>query len=352
MKILLLSPLPPPSGGIATWTVLYEQYCRERKIPVSIVNNALVGARKDKMSLKRNLLDEVRRTVGIIGRLIRTLHHERPDVIHINTSCSRFGVYRDCICAMISRVYAVPVVVQCHCNIQDQIRDKAAELAFRVMASISQKVLVLNRFSAEYARQFANVRVTVIPNFMTEAAVFERKSVAEEIRQVVFVGHVRKEKGVEEILKAAAQLRDVRFTLIGPVQQDLDGLVQSDNVDLLGTQPHGTVLELLKQADAFLFPSYTEGFANAMLEAMAAGLPIIATDVGANAEMIENQGGLIVPTGDVDAIVGAINELKNDPPRRLAMGSWNMKKVKSEYLLDVVMKQLMEIYSSVCQAKE
>lgn len=347
MKILLLSPLPPPSGGIATWTVRYEQYCRAHQIPVSIVNNALVGARKEKKILKRNLWDEVRRAAGIINNLAMQIHREKPEVIHLNSSCSRFGIYRDCICAMLGRVCAIPVVLQCHCNIQDQVHGKLAELAFKAMASMSQRVLVLNRFSAEYARRFAGDRVLVVPNFADEKDIFERECVADEVRTAIFVGHVRREKGAVEIFEAAAHFPGIRFILVGPLQKEMEELPCGDNVELLGPQPHEKVLELLKEADVFLFPSHTEGFANALLEAMAVGLPIIATDVGANAEMIEDKGGIIIPARGAEALAKAIALLKEDTDCRCYMSCWNTEKVRTSYLLDTVMERLIETYKEV-----
>lgn len=348
MKILLLSPLPPPSGGIATWTVRYEQYCREHGIPVSIVNNALVGARKEKKSLKRNLWDEVRRAFGIISNMIRQINREKPDVIHLNSSCSRFGIYRDCLCALIGRVYSIPVVAQCHCNIQDQVHGRVAETAFRTMTSLSEKVLVLNRFSAEYARRFAADKVIIVPNFADAKDVFCRESVVVgTIQQAVFVGHVRREKGAVEMFEAAAHFPDIQFTLIGPVQKEMEDMAHSSNVELLGPLPHDEVLQLLRKADVFLFPSYTEGFANALLEAMAVGLPAIATDVGANAEMLENEGGVIISAGDANALTKAINLLKDNPKRRHAMACWNLKKVQSTYLRDSVLGKIIEIYEEV-----
>lgn len=77
---------------------------------------------------------------------------------------------------------------------------------------------------------------------------------------------------------------------------------------------------------------------------MAAGLPVIATDVGANAEMIEKEGGIIIPAGEADAIVKAIDLLKEDRELRLKMSIWNVGKVRSVYLLDAVMEKLIKIY--------
>lgn len=351
LKVLLLSPLPPPSGGIATWTVRYEQYCKEHRIPVTIVNNALIGARKEKKSFRLSLWDELRRSMRIIIRLIASIQKENPDIIHINSSCSRFGIFRDCVCSIIGWMSSVPVVVQCHCNIQDQIRGKLAEFAFKVMVSMARHVFVLNRFSANYASRYADGRVSVVPNFADENDLFLRQTVSASIGHAVFVGHARKEKGTLEILKAAEQLPDIRFTFVGPVHEQISEMKKPDNVEMLGAQPHETVMDLLKKADIFLFPSYTEGFANALLEAMAVGLPVIATDVGANLEMLGTEGGIIVPVGDAAALVAAINKLDNDPAARMKMGTQNTQRVHDEYLLQIVMLRLMDQYHRICNAE-
>ena len=347
MKILLLSPLPPPSGGIATWTVRYEQYCKEHQIPVTIVNNALIGARKEKKSFKLSIWDELRRTMKIIVLLIAAIRKEKPDVIHINSSCSRFGIFRDCICSLISRMSSVPVVVQCHCNIQDQLRGKLAVCAFKVMVSTARHVFVLNRFSANYANRCAAGRVSVIPNFAEEKDIFLRQSVSDTINNAVFVGHARKEKGTIEILKVAEKLPNIQFTFVGPVHEQIPKMIHSDNVEMLGAQPHEVVMDLLKKADIFLFPSYTEGFANALLEAMAVGLPVVATDVGANQEMLGPDGGVIVPVGNALELEAAIRKLDGDPMLRLNMSTHNTKRVRDEYLLDGVMNRILSLYGEL-----
>lgn len=347
VKILLVSPLPPPTGGIATWTVRYKQYCDKHAIATSIVNSALKLLRTQDAS-KRVLLDEISRSLGIVKELICQILTNKPDVVHFNTSCSGFGIYRDCFCVVIAKMLSIPVVLQCHCNIQDQINGKFAEFAFRIMAAASKKVLVLNRFSAAYAGRIVPNRVEVVPNFANDKDLFVRKSVSDTIRNVLFVGHVRKEKGAQEIFEAAEKCKDIHFTLVGPVELSEAELPHCSNVELLGSQPHEIVSQLLRESDAFLFPSYTEGFANALVEAMAAGLPVIATDVGANAEMIENEGGIIIPVKDANAIVEAIQQLQDTPERRLAMGTWNVQKVKNEYLLDAVMSRLIDVYLSYC----
>lgn len=347
MKILLVSPLPPPSGGIATWTVRYEQYCVNHQIPLSIVNNALVGARRAKRSSKLSIADEVCRSGRIIGSLVKQIRRQKPEVIHLNSSCSRLGIYRDCLCALIGRLFSIPVILQCHCNIEDQVHGRMAQSAFKVMASKAQRILVLNRFSAEYAQKFAGSRVVIMPNFADEKDLYDRKSMSPTIKRAVFTGHVRREKGVIEIIQAAKSFPDISFLLAGPVHQEIEAMDCSDNVTLLGNQPHERVIQLLRESDIFLFPSYTEGFANALLEAMAAGLPVIATDVGANREMLGEDGGIVIPKQDVHAVEKAIREIDSNPSVRLKMSVRNTNRVREMYLRDTVLERIMDIYKEV-----
>lgn len=347
MKILLVSPLPPPAGGIATWTVRYKKYCEEQNIPLVIVNNALQGSRGSQLNSKRKLMDEIVRSWQILGKLIKNIRKEKPDIIHLNSSCSRFGIYRDYLCCLLARMFKVPVAVQCHCNIEDQIHTRMARAAFRRMVAHCKKVLVLNRFSAEYAAKYAGDKVEVVPNFIDASRICERKNISETIRNAIFVGHVQKEKGVIEILRVAEKLPEIQFTLIGPVHQSIAEMKCSANVELLGAQSHEFVMERLKTADVFLFPSYTEGFANALLEAMAYGLPIIATDVGANSEMIEGKGGIIIPKADEESLQSSILKMIDDKKIRSDMSAWNTEKVQNVYLINTVMERILCIYNMI-----
>jgi glycosyltransferase involved in cell wall biosynthesis len=111
----------------------------------------------------------------------------------------------------------------------------------------------------------------------------------------------------------------------------------------LGPLIRQEVKELLIESDVFLFPSYTEGFANAMLEAMASGLPIITTPVGANVDMIESMGGVIVEVGNSNSVIEAIDNINNSSVRS-KMSEWNLNKVNNEYTIEKVMNKLISLY--------
>ena len=102
---------------------------------------------------------------------------------------------------------------------------------------------------------------------------------------------------------------DIQFEFIGKPAPEVLELYRPENCVLLGPKAYDEVVSALDNSDLFLFPSHSEGFSMALAEAMARGLPSVATDVGANLDMLENKGGLVVEKGDVDAMTSSMKEL-------------------------------------------
>ena len=112
------------------------------------------------------------------------------------------------------------------------------------------------------------------------------------------------------------------------------------------------VPDLLNAADIFVLSSRQEGFPITFLEAMAAGKPVIATDVGGCAEAVaDGETGLIVPPENPQALAEAISALISDPGRARAMGEAGRSRVKSEFTVDRMVEQHLELYQSIIGAR-
>lgn len=348
MNVLLISAKAEhPSGGIAVWTEHYLNGCKEiGNLSCDLVNVAMNGRRAVCATAKRSLKDEVLRTYGIIEQLNERLKHGTYDVAHLNTSIGTFGIIRDYIIARQVVNNGIPVVLHFHCDIPKWDTNGLTRHFLKRILKICKMKYVLCESSRQYLREVYGVESTKIPNFVDEDLIAPSKVIREHIRKVMFTGRVSISKGAAEIFEVAKYFPDITFVLAGEVSEEIAPLKYPDNIELAGVQEHKAVISYLDAADLFLFPSHTEGFSLALAEAMARGLPAVATDVGANAEMLNVQGGIVVSVGDVEAMKAAILQL-DDHAIREKMSLWNLKKVKEQYGTKQVMRMLIQSYKNV-----
>jgi glycosyltransferase involved in cell wall biosynthesis len=118
-------------------------------------------------------------------------------------------------------------------------------------------------------------------------------------------------------------------------------------VKLLGWRDDA--IALLKSSDIFLFPSFREGLSKALMEAMAAGLPVICSDIRGNRDLIkQGEGGLLLRPDDADGFAKAVRRLADDASLRAAMGAVNRENIK-KYDTSETLKEMAEIFSACLQ---
>jgi glycosyltransferase involved in cell wall biosynthesis len=201
-------------------------------------------------------------------------------------------------------------------------------------------------------------RIIVIPNGIdldrvTTAAPEGHASLADSRPVIGTIGRLSRKKGQEDLLSAAAliltRMPEVRVVLVG--DGPLDGQLRrqahdlgiDDRVRFLGTVADGA--RLLPLLDVYVLPSHVEGMSMGLIEAMAAGRPIVATDVGGNAEtVIDGVSGLIVPPRAPDRLADAILTLLKDPDRARAMGAAARQRAREHFTVDTMVKRLERLY--------
>lgn len=342
MRILLISPTPPPNGGIATWTIKYLDFFKNTDHTIDLVNTSIIGDRGKNLD-KKNIRDEFTRLKKIISSIKYFLKVNKYDVVHINTSCSKTGMIRDFQLIKIIKKKNIPVILQCHCNIEDQIKsNRYSEKMLKKICLLSDKILVLNNKSFYYLKK-QKIKSIIFPNFIDDEVILKgHKRISKRIGNVVFVGHVIETKGVNELIEASKELTDINFTFVGEMHTEYKNKVYPKNIHFVGNIDHMKVIEYLDKSDLFIMPSYTEGFSVAVLEAMARGLPIVTTDVGNNKELLGNNGGLIIEKKNTNQIVEAIN-IMMDPKLRKEMSENNVLVAKS-YTRSFVINSLIKLY--------
>lgn len=349
-KIVLIGTIPPPAGGDASWAKDYLNYYKNKGIEMPLVKTSIIGKRASNVANHKSIIDETRRSIHIWHSIKKTIKLSRPDIIHMNVNCSPLGSIRDFISGQLIKKRSIPFVVHCHCNIEDQIRNSSVGKRFLIrLFNLSDAVITLNTPSFEFVHKVSNTKVTTIPNFIYDDKTEFTKEIQNDIKKILYVGHVKKEKGIDELFEVAKKYPNIEFIIAGPITDDYsEGMLATipKNIKLTGSLQHEEVISLLDSSDVFLFPSYTEGFSIALLEAMSRGLPCIASDVGSNRDMLEDKGGILICPKSVDAIDQAIKSIL-DKKKRQKMSSWNINKVNTEYRLSHVIKRIEALYDEV-----
>lgn len=349
MKAVLMAPLPPPVGGIASWA----ESLLSREFPdgwtLLSVDEKILGPREVYGEGTRfRFWDEVKRTLGIWRNLWKTLSDKEAVVVHANTSATVPGMFRELVSAGITHLRGRKFLIEYHCTLPNEIRTRGKHIFFKLLSSASDGLIVLNQASVEYAEERTSTPVYLIPNFIESEYLAEKKTVAPRVKTALYTGGVAGMKGCLDIVKAAKSYPDVEFVLMGRVAPDVAAVELPANVKLTGVVDRKQVLQALLQADLFLFCSRmsSEGFSISLTEAMSAGLPCIVTDWAANADMVENQGGIVIPISDVDALKEALGELLDDAPRRQAMSDFCIRKVRDNYTDTIILKKYAAAYAA------
>ena len=143
-------------------------------------------------------------------------------------------------------------------------------------------------------------------------------------KRVLFAGSLQLRKGVQYLAAAAARIAaidpDIHFVLAGIATPQVAAQLRRSNVQLLGHLSRQRLREEFLCADVFAFPSLAEGSAGVVLEAMAAGVPIVATRE-AGVDFADGESGIVVPPTDVEALVAAILRIVSNRPLRAAMAA-------------------------------
>ena len=168
-------------------------------------------------------------------------------------------------------------------------------------------------------------------------------------------------KGHRDLIEALAPIKDRlpkawRLLAIGRddgIGSELKGLAQhfgmADNIMWLGERPD--VEEMLSACDIFVLPSHQEGFSNALLEAMAARLPAVATAVGGNIDAVaDNETGLLVPVRDPRALAAAILRLAQNPDLRRSFGDAARRRVEQRFSLQACVDRYETLYRALGEA--
>lgn len=353
VKVCLVAPLPPPYGGIAHWTSMVSKYAKSNsKADIFVVNTAPTWRTIHRNGLIVRALGGGVQLIRDVFFIIKALWAGGFDAIHLTTS-GHLAAVRDLAISYVASIFGVALIYHIRFGRIPAIA-RSGGLEWRLIKKVMERstsVITIDQATLLAVQQFApGVNVCLIPNCVNMAELPQPGQGAGDQKTALFLGWVVPTKGVGELVEAWQKTRPAgwKLDIIGPVDEAYKAsLVSSqsdDRIEFLGQLPHKESMQRMAQCDLFILPSYTEGFPNVVVEAMALGRPIIATTVGAIPEMLEGDAGILIESKNSKVLAEAISHATGDADLRHRLGAQARKKAMGNYTIDVVFETYVSLW--------
>jgi len=363
-RLLIVGPLkPPPLAGVQQVMEMQLRSNLSREFEVHVVDTS-------KGQLRVTIENPTWKTplyfMRDFSRLIRTLVRVRPDAALIHASAS-LSFLRDWTLMVTARLAGAKVVCHYHGPLHARFPSSATRIGRaigRLLMSAAHRVIVLGpTYQREMGKAWKRDDVAWAPN-MVDIALFRSASagtpapwLARGDRAVLFVGRLSAPKGIYDLFDAIPLVIDrhpeVRFVLVGVAESDAMEAVIRAEAERRGIAPRVTFLGSLEgrnkvaafvTSQMIVVPSWTEAFPLVIPEAMAAGLPVIATAVGAIPDFVKDgESGFLVAPKVPPALADRICRLLDDEGLRRRISERVWARAPREFAIEVGCGKVAEV---------
>lgn len=357
-RVLLLVPPPTAKGGISNYYSVLKPLFNIR------VDYLYRGNRNQ--PFEENPMTRLLRNVFDFLRFIKELLSGGVSLVHINTSLSLSSAIRDGFYLLVAKMLGIKYIVFFRgwdLNEADKIERKHLPW-FRILYLGANALITLTTASKQSLQKWGYskdiyLETTVVDESLLRYASEDTASSRDqsEAFTVLFLARLQRAKGIYELIEAIRILRSkhpsIRLIVAGSGSEEdrIKKEYDYDWIELIGHVTERKKALAYQTADVYVLPSYTEGMPNSVLEAMAFGLPVICSKVGALPEIIKNQiNGILLDCIEPQSLAMAIESLLLDKELVKHMSSNNRIEAKRFYSLNVV-SRLETIYKTVLEGK-
>lgn len=296
-----------------------------------------------------------RNDVMAVFHLRRVLAKLNPDLVSVHSSKAGW------LGRVAARSLGIPVVFTAHGwafteGVPDNQR-RLYVLAEKVAARLADRIITVSDHDRKLALMYRVApasKLVCIHNGMPDISSRYMAQPETNPPRIIMVARFEEQKDHRSLLEALAQLQDIAWTLElvgdGPLRQSSERLAETlgirHRIDFVGAVDD--VTERLARSQIFVLVSKWEGFPRSILEAMRAGLPVVASDVGGVSESVaDGVNGFLVPRGDVGTLKHRLELLLFDPEKRRAMGHAGRLRFEEEFTFDRMFESTMRVYREV-----
>lgn len=345
-QVVMLGPALTGEGGIAAVVRAYAQGGLLEQWRVRYLPTHCHGGKKRKFL----------QALYSLAQFLWLLMRGKVGAVHVHVA-SHASFWRKCIFMLLARAMRRPVIFHLHgggfAHFYQHESSALARYLIRYLLNSAQTIIVLSSQWSQWVRSIScNPRVYVIANPVLVKPLSASQRIREPI--LLFLGRLEQAKGIVDLLEAIAPLcREFpALKLVCGGQGDMAGLRKKvasldldEHVDLLGWIDGAVKQNWLERAMIFVLPSYIEGLPMSLLEAMAAGLPIVTTPIGGIPDAITHGNeGLLVAPGDIGALRAALRSVLANAELRTMLSDAAYAKVKKTFSTTHILPQLAAIY--------
>lgn len=359
IKVLISSPPAFRSGGVSNYVKLLMENVNEDNIELS----------RFEIGRIRENSTNFRAFFSVLFQLIKfrkRIKEFKPDIVHLNISVYPKVLLTGYLFLKIVRRNKIPVISSMH-GWEVSLTKKIMKGGFWGLFA-KRIFLKIDRFielSEQFRRNLVdlgvdNSKIYVLSTFVESKKYYPGRKEFFPPFKVLFCAQMYKNKGPFELLAAIPRIikkyPDTKFIFVGK-GNDLENLKEKakemgikENIGFTGFKSGHEKIEIFQRTNIFVYPSYTEGFPTVILEAMAAGMPLVTTSVGGLADALEDgKQGLIIKSmpPEPEEIADKIVKLIGNPELMKKMSKNNLKEAKEKYDVKVVTRNIEKIYLSL-----
>lgn len=350
-RVVMSGPLPPAIGGMASVVGALSNSQLTSQTHLTLFDTG------KKTAVNRTLLQGIQARLRLMRDWSALLAGQPGTIAHIHT-CSGFTFFLDGLLAFVARRHGCRVVLHVHGGLFDAFLDGLNPIMLRIAQRIARRADLVLALSEDWrgrlGQRLPGSRIAVLQNGVAEPTCAPQRG-ANDRPTFLFLGNLSRLKGVPVLLDAL-ELAQADWCVQLAGNEGEPGYTQWLNTEIerRGLAGRATLLgpvvgeakqQLLARSDAFVLPSLAEGLPMSLLEAMAASLPVVATNVGAIPEVI-NEGveGYLVPPNDARLLAAAMDRVAHASQHRDTMGRAGHAKYKDLYSVNAMAQTLLDTY--------
>lgn len=306
--------------------------------------------------------------IKVAKQIRKIIRQEKVSIVHT------FFETSDLWAGPIARLSGCPVLISSRRDL-GILRSRKHKIGYKIMGRIYDAVLAVSPQVRDFCIQhdglnpdkvrtlFNGMETEHVQGSRGRLAMRQEMRIADETPVITTVGNIRRVKGIDILVQAAQQVcrkyPKALFLVVGrksepeycrQLESKIASLGLTDNFLFLGSRED--VFPILRMSDIFCLPSRSEGFSNALIEAMACRLPCVATEVGGNSEVIKHgESGFIVASEDWQDLAARVNYLLDDSSLATEMGLRGEEVIQSRFTAQAMIGELVQVYQELLEQK-